>query len=96
MNSFLVMASYIMIIIGAIAKNDLIIHLGMILFVLTFIIEFVLLASLFKTEEDLNNLYELIKKEKLVKPIEDYKDNYLLVALSRLATLPYNFINYFR
>lgn len=95
-NSFLVIASYVMIVIGAFAQNNLIIHLGMILFIITFIIEFVLLASLFKTEEDLNNLYKLIKKEKLVKPIEDYKENGLLVALSRLATLPYNFINYFR
>ena len=66
------------------------------LFILAFIIEFVLLSKLWGTEEDLNELYEYIKKEKLVKPLEEYQDKCILLALSRLATLPYSFINYFR
>ena len=95
-NSFLVIASYIVIILGAFTSNTLVIHLGMVLFILTFIIEFCLIAKLLGDDEDLNKLYELIQKEGLIKPIEEYKDNSILLALSRLATLPYSFINYFR
>ena len=95
-NSFLVIASYIVIILGAFTSNTFVIHLGMVLFILTFIIEFCLIAKLLGDDEDLNKLYELIQKEGLIKPIEEYKDNSILLALSRLATLPYSFINYFR
>ena len=96
LNSFLVIASYLFIILGAFANNILVIRLGLVLFILTCIIEFVLISSLFKSEEELNKLYEFIKKEKLIKPIESYKDYCLLLILSKLATLPYSFINYFR
>ena len=96
LNSFLVIVSYILIILGAFANNTLVIRLGLMLFIIAFVIEFVLLASLFKKEEELKKLYELIKKEKLIKPEKSYEDNCLLLALSRLATLPYSFINYFR
>ena len=95
-NSFLVIASYLFIILGAFANNILVIRLGLVLFILTCIIEFVLISSLFKSDEELNKLYEFIKKEKLIKPVESYKDYCLLLILSKLATLPYNFINYFR
>ena len=96
LNSFLVIVSYVFIILGAFVNNILVIRLGLIIFIIAFIIEFVLLASLFKSEEELNKLYELIKKEKLIKPDKYYENNCLLLALSRLATLPYSFINYFR
>lgn len=96
LNSFLVIASYLFIILGAFANNILVIRLGFILFILACIIEFVLISSLFRSDEELNKLYELIKKEKLIKPVESYKDYNLLLILSKLATLPYNFINYFR
>ena len=96
MNSFLVIASYIVIILGAFTSNTLVIHIGMVLFILAFIIEFILIAKLFGDEDNLKELYELIKKEGLIKPIEEYEDNCLLLALSRMATLPYSFINYFR
>ena len=96
LNSFLVIVSYILIILGAFANNTLVIRLGLMFFIIAFVIEFVLLASLFKKEEELKKLYELIKKEKLIKPEKSYEDNCLLLALSRLATLPYSFINYFR
>ena len=96
LNSFLVIASYLFIILGAFANNILVIRLGLVLFILTCIIEFVLISSLFKSDEELNKLYEFIKKEKLIKPVETYKDYNLLLILSKLATLPYSFINYFR
>ncbi len=96
LNSFLVIICYLFIILGAFVNNISIIHLGLIIFILTFIIEFVLLATFFISEEELNKLCELIKKEKLLKPINEYKSKCLLIALSRIATLPYNFIVYFR
>ena len=96
LNAFLVIASYLLIILGTFANNIFIIRIGMLLFIITFIIEFLLLANLFKTEEDLKQLYNLIKEEKLIKPTEEYEKNCLLLSLSRLATLPYSFINYFR
>ena len=95
-NSILVIGSYIVIIIGAFANNTLVIHLGMVLFILTFILEFLLLGILLGTEEELDELYELIKQEKLIKPIEEYKENAILLNIARIVTLPYNFINYFR
>ena len=95
-NAFLVIASYIVILLGAFANSALVIHLGMVLFILTFIIEILLITKLFGDEEDLKKLYELIKKENLIKPAEEYEENGVLLALSRMATLPYSFINYFR
>lgn len=96
LDSFFVIASYVMIVLGGVVNNSLVIHLGMLLFILAFIIEFVLISSLFQSEESLNKLYEIIKKEKLIKPADEYKDNALLISLAPLATLPYSFINYFR
>ena len=96
LNSFLVIASYIMIILGVFANNMLVIRLGMVLFMITFIIEFILISSLFINEEEIEKLFDLVKKEKLVKPIEEYKDNFVILSLTHLATLPYSFINYFR
>ena len=95
-NSFLVIASYLFIILGTFANNILVIRLGLVLFIITFIVEFILISSLFRSEEELNKLYELVKKEKLMKPLEAYQDKSLLLALSKPATLPYSFINYFR
>lgn len=96
LNAFLVIASYIVIIIGALYTNTFIIYLGMTLFVLAFIIEFILMAMIIKTDEDLKKLNELIKENNLIKPAQEYADNAILLSLSRLATLPYSFINYFR
>ena len=52
LNAFLVIASYLLIILGTFANNIFIIRIGMLLFIITFIIEFLLLVNLFKTEED--------------------------------------------
>ena len=96
MNAFLVLISYVFIILGSITHNTLIIRLGTLIFILAFIIEFILLASLFKSKEELDKLYEQIEKERLIKPIENYKKYCLLISLSKIATIPYSFINYFR
>ena len=65
-------------------------------FIVAFIIEFILLANLFKSKEELDKLYEQIEKERLIKPIENYKKYCLLISLTKIATMPYSFINYFR
>lgn len=96
MNAFLVLISYVFIILGSITHNTLIIRLGTLIFILAFIIEFILLASLFKSKEELDKLYEQIEKERLIKPIENYKKYCLLISLTKIATIPYSFINYFR
>ena len=95
-NAFLVIASYVMIIIGSIANHMLLIRLGMILFVIAYVIEFALLAKILGTEEEVEELHNYIKKEKLIKPFEDYEEEALILSLARLATFPYNFIVYFR
>ena len=46
--------------------------------------------------EELDKLYEQIEKERLIKPTENYKKYCLLLSLSKIATMPYSFINYFR
>ena len=96
MNAFLVLISYVFIILGSITHNTLIIRIGTLIFILAFIIEFILLASLFKSKEELDKLYEQIEKERLIKPIENYKKYCLLISLTKIATMPYSFINYFR
>ena len=96
MNAFLVLISYVFIILGSITHNILIIRIGTLIFILAFIIEFILLASLFKSKEELDKLYEQIEKERLIKPIENYKKYCLLISLTKIATMPYSFINYFR
>ena len=85
-----------MIIIGSIANHMLLIRLGMILFVIAYVIEFALLAKILGTEEEVEELHNYIKKEKLIKPFEDYEEEALILSLARLATFPYNFIVYFR
>ncbi len=96
LSSFLVITSYIFMIMGVFVNNILVIRLGMILFILACIMEFILISSLFINEDEINKLYDLVSKEKLLKPIDKYKDNFIILALNHLATLPYSFINYFR
>lgn len=94
--AFLVIASYILLVIGAFANNNSIIHFGLIIFIIAFILETYKVLSFAKTEEDMENVYKYIKKQKVIKPFEEEKDACLLGFLTRLATLPYSFINYFR
>ena len=96
MNAFLVIVSYLVIIIGAFLANSIFIHIGMILFVLAFIIEFILLGSLFGTEESYKHLEKIIKKEKLISSFEEYNKYRIILAIQRLVILPYGFISFFR
>lgn len=95
-SSFLVIASYIMIILGACLNNVRIILFGLILFILAFIIECLLIEILIRSVDDPYDLSTIIKKEKLIKPYEDNKDYLIIFLLINIATLPYSFIRYFR
>ena len=95
-NAFLVLISYVLIILGSITHHIFTIRLGTLIFILAFIIEIILLTSLFKSKEELEKLCKQIEKEHLMKPIENYKKYCLLISLIKVATMPYSFINYFR
>lgn len=94
--SFLVLLSYIVIVLGGFLNNPNIIHFGLILFILAFIFEMLLLDKLFKNEEEIDKLYKSANTEKLLKPYKEYKNDLIILNLINVATLPYNFINYFR
>ncbi len=95
-SSFLVIASYLMITIGAFVNNSNVIHFGFILFILAFATEMYIISINGNTLEEIAQNYEIAKKEKLILPFEDNKNNLILIGLINIATLPYNFINYFR
>jgi len=94
--NFIVIASYIMIILSSLTNNGSIMHLGFILFIIAFIIEFFILNIFGKTKEDIDNLYKFIEKEKIIKPFDENKKYIAILLLISVARLPYGFINNFR
>lgn len=91
---FLVISSYIIIIIGSFINNSKIINLGFILFIISFIILLIKSYYFNYSEEEITEISNYIKEEKL---INDFEIKYLnLLNLLNIGTLPYNFINYFR
>lgn len=96
LNSYLVLISYIIIFIGAFLNNSFTLRFGLFLVILSFIIEVILMVALFQTEVEFKEKMEKIAKEEVIRPADEYENNFLLLAISRLATFPYNFINYFR
>ncbi len=96
-NNFLVIMSYIMIILGALMNNSNIIYFGMIIFIISFIFQILLLEIFAKNEEEINDIYKLIKKEKVLKPFGEDEESYVtIMCMITIARLPYGFINYFR
>ena len=95
-NSFIIISSYLILIIGAFLNKANIIHFGLILFIIALIIEILLLNLFGHNEEEVNKIYDAIKKENIIRPFDENKDNMLLLMLINIARLPYSFINYFR
>lgn len=95
-SSFLVIASYILIILGAFLNNANIIHFGFIIFILAFIIEILVLNIYGKTENDIKKINKYIDELELIKPMDKFKDYIVGGFVLSLARLPYGFINYFR
>lgn len=96
LNSFLVIVSYILIIIGTFLNNYHVIDFGFLLFIIAFVLQFMLSSLYGKTKEEIEITEKFIKKEKVIKPYETYKDNSGLLALVSIARLPYSFINNFK
>lgn len=89
LSSFIVLASYIIIVISACMNNYNAIHFGLALFIVAFAIEL-----LFNLHNELDgDLEEFIKKEKLIKP---YEENKTLMLYINIARLPYSFISNFK
>lgn len=91
--TFIVLVSYVLIILGAFLNNSNIINFGLIVFVLAFVLVFCINTTYNKKDE----IFKMLKKEKVLKPFdEEIEDNLILTSLIVIARLPYGFINYFR
>lgn len=91
--TFIVLVSYVLIILGEFLNNANIIKFGLIVFVLAFILVFCINTTYNKKEE----IFKMLKEEKIIKSLdEEIEDNLVLTSLIVLARLPYGFINYFR
>lgn len=95
-SSFLILASYLMIILGSCLNNEKVIMFGLILFILAFIVEFLIIEFLSKTVEKLEDLSLIVKEDKLIEPYDENKEYLTIFLVINIATLPYNFIRYFR
>ena len=96
LNNYIVMISYLLIIIGAFLNNASTIHLGFILFIIAFVLEFFTINVYGKTKEEIDELYKKISKENVIKPFDEYKKYIAIILLLPVARLPYSFINNFR
>lgn len=91
--TFIVLVSYVLIVLGAFLNNSNIINFGLIVFVLAFILVFCINTTYNKKDE----IFKMLKKEKIIKAIdEEIEENLILASLIVVARLPYGFINYFR
>lgn len=91
--TFIVLVSYVLIVLGAFLNNSNIINFGLFVFVLAFILVFCINTTYNKKDE----IFKMLKKEKIIKTIdEEIEENLILASLIVVARLPYGFINYFR
>lgn len=91
--TFVVLVSYVLIALGAFLNNFNIINFGLLVFVLAFVLVFCINTTYNKKDE----IFKMIKEEKILKPFdEEVGENLILVSLIAVARLPYGFINYFR
>lgn len=93
---FLVLAAYITIILGSFLNNSMFIHFGMLIFIISFILEIVLLKICLQNKKREKSLYDIIKKEKVINPLEKYYKYSILGFIINIASLPYHFIVWFK
>ena len=96
LSSFIVMSSYIMIILGVLLNNSSIMRFGFILFIMALILEMLILNVFGKTLEDIEKIYKFVEKNKIIKPYDEYKEYMIFFQLLNVINLPYRFINNFR
>lgn len=90
---FIVMGSYLIIIVGAFLNNGLAIYIGMSTFILAIVIDLILVSLFVKNLKSNNEVIEFIKKQELNINIEE---DIKIIAYKELATIFYSFINNFR
>lgn len=93
--SFIVFASYIVIIMGGFLNKSNIIHFGFILFIAAFLLE-VFYVNFYFTEDEVAEVIKMVKKAKVIAPIDELDNNLIILSLINIARLPISFINYFR
>lgn len=92
----MIIASYLLIIVGAFMSNATIIHFGMALFCFTFLAELFRILKGKNSKEDSEKFAEYVKEQKVIKPFDEYKDFVIVYNFLYIARLPYCFFGYFR
>ena len=92
--AFLVMLSYLIIILGAILNNGLFFHIGMIIFIIAFGLEVLTLTTMIKDSE-LNEIFNFLKKVKVIPNDKEYITNIKNLLNLYIARLPYHFLEFF-
>ncbi len=93
--SFLVIAFYLLLIIGALANKYPIIYLSFLIFIFAFLLEIIYISLFLKNNHENKALVTLLNKEEIIKPKENFQINNLFYYLIALSRLPYNFLIYF-
>ncbi len=93
---FLILSSYLMIILGAFLNNPNIIYFGFVLFISAYVIEIVFYNTFGRNITEINKTYDFIKDSKVIAPFDEYERLLVLIDIIKLATLPYIFIKFFR
>lgn len=94
--SFLILTSYIIIIVSAFLNNINAIHLGLAIFILGFIISCYLINRYAISHKEVEDILEELENEKIIKVTDDLKSNIPFYLLIIVARLPYEFIHYFQ
>lgn len=91
--TFIVLVSYVLIVLGAFLNNPNIINFGLVVFIIAFVLVFCINTTYNNKEE----IFKILKEEKVIESIDDeIEDELILASLIVVARLPYGFINYFR
>lgn len=96
LSSFLVMASYVIIVLGAMLNSSNNIYFGLIIFIVAFIVELITLNNHTLDYDKFESILKEASKKELIKNLKEYKNELIVLHIRHLATLPYNFIIFFR
>lgn len=91
--AILVLISYIVLILGAFLSNGSIIHFSLILFILSFVLELLIINKYGFLESEMDTY---LSDEELIKPYNENKVYAIVLSLINVANLPYRFIEFFR
>ena len=95
LGSFLLLGFYLLIIIGALLNNYSLINLSLIIFIISFLIEISYIIKFINNNMTSVQLTDLLNKEKILEPKEMLNNFKNFCFIIKIASFPYNFINYF-